>query len=104
MYLFAIFSIIFVIYQLLKEAGAPTLTAEHWANQELKHKDEMSGMSAKEILKNAEKGRYYIQKRFLRLIQKYIGNQMEITRLLLKTVNFTRQIWLNMIGFLFKNG
>ena len=62
MHLLGIVAIIYVIYQLIKEACTPTLTAEHWANKELQHKDRMSGMSEKEILKNAERGRYYIPK------------------------------------------
>lgn len=62
MHLLGIVAIIYVIYQLIKEACTPTLTAEHWANKELQHKDSMSGMSEKEILKNAERGRYYIPK------------------------------------------
>ena len=62
MHLLGIVAIIYVIYQIIKEAFTPTLTAEHWANKELQHKDRMSGMSEKEILKNAHKGRYYIPK------------------------------------------
>lgn len=62
MHILGIIAIIYVIYRLIKEACEPTLSAEHWANEELKHKDQMNGMSSKEILKNAEKGRYYIPK------------------------------------------
>ena len=62
LHLLGIIAIIYVIYQLIKEACTPTLTAEHWANKELEHKDRMSGMSEKDILKNAQKGRYYIPK------------------------------------------
>ena len=65
MHLLAIVSIICVVIGLIKEACTPTLTAEHWANKELEHKDRMSGMSEKEILKNAQKGRYYISKEVL---------------------------------------
>ena len=65
MHLLAIISIICVVVGLIKEACTPTLTAEHWANKELEHKDRMSGMSEKEILKNAQKGRYYIPKEVL---------------------------------------
>ena len=60
MHLLGIVAIIYVIYQIIKEALEPTLTAEHWANKELQHKDRMSGMPEEEILKNAHKGRYYI--------------------------------------------
>ena len=48
MHLLAIISIICVVVGLIKEACTPTLTAEHWANKELEHKDRMSGMSEKE--------------------------------------------------------
>ncbi len=65
LHLLGIVAIIYVIYQLIKETCTPTLTAEHWANKELEHKDRMSGMSEKEILKNAQKGRYYIPKEVL---------------------------------------
>jgi hypothetical protein len=64
-HLLAIVSIICVVIGVIKEACTPTLTAEHWANKELEHKDRMSGMSEKEILKNAQKGRYYIPKEVL---------------------------------------
>lgn len=62
MSLLGIFSIISTMFQGVKEATTPTLTAEHWANKELQHKDRMSGMSEKDILKNAERGRYYVSK------------------------------------------
>lgn len=62
MHLLGIVCILYVIYQLIKEACTPTLTAEHWANKELEHRDRMNGMSEKEILKNAQRGRYYVSK------------------------------------------
>lgn len=62
MHLLGIVAIIYTIYQLIKEACEPTLSAEHWANKDLEHRDRMNGMSEKEILKNARKGRYYIPK------------------------------------------
>ena len=62
MSLLGIFSIISTCFQGVKEASTPALTAEHWANKELHHKDIMSGMSRPEILKNAQRGRYYIPK------------------------------------------
>ncbi len=62
MSLLGIFSIISTCVDGIKEATTPVLTAEHWANRELQHKDRMSGMSEKDILKNAERGRYYIPK------------------------------------------
>ena len=66
MHLLAIVSIIAVLGGLFKESlFTPTLSAEHWANKELQHRDRMSGMSEKEILKNARNGRYYIPKEVL---------------------------------------
>lgn len=62
MHILGIIAIIYVIYRLIKEACEPTLSSEHWANKELQQKDQMNGMSSKEILKNAQKGRYYIPK------------------------------------------
>ena len=62
MFLLGIASIISSLVQGIKEACTPTLTAEHWANKELHHKDIMSGMPSAEILKNAQRGRYYIHK------------------------------------------
>ena len=47
---------------ILNEKITPTISAEQWANKELQHKDRMSGMSEKEIIRNAERGRYYIPK------------------------------------------
>ena len=54
--------LIVVICTFLNEKLTPTLTAEHWANKELINRDRMSGMSEKEIVKNAERGKYYIKK------------------------------------------
>lgn len=62
MHLLGIVAIIYVVYQLIKEAFTTSLAAEYWANKELEHRDRMSGMSEKEILKNAHRGRYYIPK------------------------------------------
>lgn len=62
MHLLAIVCIISVIVGVVKDALTPTLTAEHWANKELQHKDRMNGISEKEIVKNAHRGRYYIPK------------------------------------------
>lgn len=61
-HLLGIIAIICTGVQLIKEATTKTLTAEDWANKELQHKDRMNGMSEKEIIKNAERGRYYIPK------------------------------------------
>lgn len=51
-------SLIGTCYQAIKEAFTPTIPAENWGNKNLIHKDRMSGMSEKEILKNVERGKY----------------------------------------------
>lgn len=53
-------SLIGSCYQVIKEAFEPTITAEQWGNRELMHQDIMGGMSVKEQIKNAEKGRYIV--------------------------------------------
>ncbi|MBQ4546041.1 MAG: hypothetical protein IJA17_02665 [Oscillospiraceae bacterium] len=44
----------------LNEKTSKSIPIENWANKELIHKDRMSGISEKEIIKRAESGRYYI--------------------------------------------
>ena len=46
--------------QLIKEARAPTIPAENWANKELIHKDRMDGISEKEFSKNLVNGKYKV--------------------------------------------
>lgn len=46
----------------LNEKTTKSIPAEYWANKELHHKDIMDGVSAKEIVRRAEAGRYYIPK------------------------------------------
>ena len=53
-----IVSLIGTWVQAIKEACTPVIPAENWANKELYHKDLMSGMSSKELMKNVEKGKY----------------------------------------------
>lgn len=65
MSLLGIFSIITTCFQGIKEATTPTLTDQHWANKELEHQDRMNGMSEKEIIKNAERGRYFVSNEVL---------------------------------------
>jgi hypothetical protein len=60
--LLGIVAIISTCIQGIKEATSKTLTAEDWANKELQNRDRMNGMSEKEIIKNAERGRYHIPK------------------------------------------
>ena len=58
--MFGIISVIVLIgvgAALIKEACAPTIPAENWANKDLYHKDHAT-MSMKEIIKHAESGRY----------------------------------------------
>ena len=51
-------------FQGIKEAFTPTISAEQWANKELQFQDRMNGMTEKEILKNAEKGRYILTTKY----------------------------------------
>lgn len=51
-------SLIGTCIQAIKEACEPTIPAENWANKELYHKDLMSGMSSKQLMKNVENGKY----------------------------------------------
>ena len=58
--LLGLVSILGTSYQLIKEAFEPTIPAENWANKELYHQDMMSGVSAKQRMKNVENGKYKI--------------------------------------------
>lgn len=58
MSLLGIFSILTTGIRAIKEASTPSIPAENWANKELYHKDMMSGMSQKELMKNVENGKY----------------------------------------------
>lgn len=44
--------------QAIKEACEPTIPAENWANKDLYHKDLMSGMDSKQLMRNVQNGRY----------------------------------------------
>lgn len=57
-------SLIGTVIQSVKESFAATITAEQWANKELQYQDRMSGMSEKEILKNAQRGRYIVTEKY----------------------------------------
>ena len=46
----------------LYEKLTPTIPAENWVNKDLIYKDRMAGLSEKEILKNAERGKYRLPK------------------------------------------
>ena len=56
--------LIYACYQIIKEALEPVIPAENWGNKDLIHKDRMDGMSEKEILKNAEKGKYIVVEKY----------------------------------------
>lgn len=45
----------------LKEKTEKSIPAENWANKDLVWKDRRSGMSEKEILKNVQRGKYYLK-------------------------------------------
>lgn len=58
MKLFGIFSILYTMFDGIKDAFTPTIPAENWENKELQHQDRMNGMTEDEIIKNAQRGRY----------------------------------------------
>lgn len=51
-------SVVGSFVQAVKEKFAKTVPAENWANRELYNKDLMSGMSAEQLMKNVENGKY----------------------------------------------
>jgi hypothetical protein len=57
-------SLIGSVVQLIKESCTPVITAQQWGNKELMHQDIMNGMSVKEQIKNAEKGRYILTEKY----------------------------------------
>ena len=57
-------SLIGTAVQGIKEAFTPTIPAENWGNKELQYQDRMNGMSEKEIIKNAERGRYIVTEKY----------------------------------------
>lgn len=59
-----IVSLMGTVAQGIKNAFTPTIPAENWANKELQYQDKMNGMSAKEMIKNAERGRYVVAKKY----------------------------------------
>ena len=54
-------SLVVTIYQIIKEASAPTIPAENWANKELIYK-EITELSEKEFSKNLANGKYRLDK------------------------------------------
>lgn len=59
-----IVSLISAVVQGIKDAFTPTIPVGNWANKELQYQDRMNGMSEKEIIKNAERGRYIVTKKY----------------------------------------
>lgn len=55
-------SLIVTCYQAVKEACAPTIPAENWANKKLIHQDRMKNISEKEFSKNLVNGKYKMTK------------------------------------------
>ncbi len=43
---------------IIKEYLEPKIPAAYWANKDLLYKDQMNGMSSKEIMKNVKRGKY----------------------------------------------
>lgn len=58
MSLLGIFSILTTGISAIKAASTPSVPVENLANEELYHKDMMSGMSQKELIKNVKTGKY----------------------------------------------
>lgn len=57
-------SLVGTAVQGVKDAFTPTITAEQWANKDLQYQDRMNGMSEKEIIKNAQRGRYIVTEKY----------------------------------------
>ena len=53
-----IVSIVYTLYQIIKEACEPTIPVENWANKELYYQDMMDGVSTEQRMKNVKNGRY----------------------------------------------
>ena len=57
-------SIIFSIYQAIKEFFEPTVPVENCANKELYYKDIMDGVSTEQRMKNLENGKYKLTENY----------------------------------------
>ena len=53
-----LFSLISTCVEAVKEACAPTIPAENWANKDLYHQDLMAGVSIEQRMKNVQNGKY----------------------------------------------
>ena len=60
MHLLFIAAILYAVYEVIKTAMTKPLPPNAFENQELYMKDLGSGMGMKQILKNAEKGKYQL--------------------------------------------
>ncbi len=58
MWLLGVFSILYTAVQGIKESLEPTIPAENWENKDLHHQDVMNGVPMKQIIKNAQNGKY----------------------------------------------
>lgn len=56
-------SLIGTLFQGVKEAMQPTITAEQWGNKDLIRKDIMNGVSAEQRIKNAQNGKYIVREK-----------------------------------------
>lgn len=57
-------SLVSTVVQGIRDAFTPTIPAENWANKDLQYQDRMNGMSEKEIIRNAERGRYIVTEEY----------------------------------------
>lgn len=62
--LIGIFAIASCCTEAIKEYCTPVIPAENWANKDLVHKDRMSGVSEKQIIKYAHAGRYKMNEKY----------------------------------------
>ena len=62
--LIGIFAIISCCVEVIKECCTPVIPAENWANKDLVRKDRMSGVSEKQIIRNAQVGKYKLTEKY----------------------------------------
>lgn len=59
-----IFAVVFLLYQLIKEACEPTIPKENFANKDLLERDKRSGISDKQLWKNIKNGKYVLNETY----------------------------------------
>jgi len=59
-----LFSFLNTCAQIIKEACAPTIPAENWANEALIHQDRMNGISEREFSRNLANGKYRLNETY----------------------------------------